>query len=261
MVLTLDFVTDPAHSMLVFDIDGTLAPIADRPEDVVVSPETLALLRQLVDSYGLVACVTGRSLEVARKLVSTPGVWFAACHGIQIAAPTGEESVDERASSAREQLDLAVTLAQTVGWRYEDKGFVVALHFRHAASPELTARQMREQVTTVLDPMLIELTDARLALEIRPRGARTKADAVKYLVAGAAVEIEGIIVVGDDHTDIAAFEGAAETGLPTIRVAVDSDEVPAALLATADVVLPSQAAVQDLLAWLVSYATAPSAAR
>jgi trehalose-phosphatase len=198
----------------------------------------------------LVGVVTGRSLADARALVPVEGLWYAAAHGMHIAAPDGREDVDPVAVAARPELDTAVTLARTVGWRFEDKGHAVTFHFRHVATPELTARQMRAQMVTVLDPRKVQISDARCALEVRPKGARTKAEAVAMLLDRVGAETG--VVVGDDRTDIDAFRGLEASKVRGIRVAVDSPEAPAELLDAADVVLGSQAAVQGFLAQLLS---------
>ncbi|MBC7645385.1 MAG: hypothetical protein H7123_09665, partial [Thermoleophilia bacterium] len=174
-------------------------------------------------------------------------------------AADGTETLDPIAIEARADLETAVTLAKTVGWRYEDKGMSVTVHFRHVATPEVTARQVRAQMQTVLNPLVLEIVDARLALEVRPKHARTKADAVREIVhntPGAA----RAVVIGDDVTDLDAFRGLDATpGLVITRVAVASCEAPAALIEAADLVLDSQADVASLLADLLG--TAPTSIR
>ena len=59
----------PERSALVLDVDGTLAPIAPRPELAAVPEPTRAELARLAGRYLLVACVSGRSGEDARRLV------------------------------------------------------------------------------------------------------------------------------------------------------------------------------------------------
>ena len=64
----------PEESALIFDIDGTLSPIAERPELAYVPEETRTELRRLVARYRLVACVSGRAGEDARRLVDVEGL-------------------------------------------------------------------------------------------------------------------------------------------------------------------------------------------
>ena len=57
----------PGESALVLDVDGTLAPIVARPELSAVPDETRAELARLAGRYRLVACVSGRAGDDARR--------------------------------------------------------------------------------------------------------------------------------------------------------------------------------------------------
>ena len=74
----------PERSALVLDVDGTLAPIAPRPELAFVPEETHAELVRLAGRYLLVACVSGRSGEDARRLVGVDGIEVVGNHGLDL---------------------------------------------------------------------------------------------------------------------------------------------------------------------------------
>src|SRR4051812_38986485 len=77
--------------VLFLDIDGTLAPIAPRPEYALIPPETRDALRSLVRLPGVhVAVVSGRSAADAARLVSMDEVWIIGNHGFELAAPGAE---------------------------------------------------------------------------------------------------------------------------------------------------------------------------
>src|SRR5256885_11940184 len=61
--------SQPRRSAIVLDIDGTLAPIVARPEDATVPEETRAELARLVERYALLACLSGRTGDDARRMV------------------------------------------------------------------------------------------------------------------------------------------------------------------------------------------------
>ena len=73
------------HSPLgiLLDLDGTLLPFADRPEDARPGQAHLALLRDLAHAPGVsLAIVSGRTRESLESLfVEVPGVWLVAEHG------------------------------------------------------------------------------------------------------------------------------------------------------------------------------------
>src|SRR5436189_241417 len=59
----------PRESAVLFDVDGTLAPIVHDPDDAAVPEATRAALSELARRFGLVACVSGRRAAEARRLV------------------------------------------------------------------------------------------------------------------------------------------------------------------------------------------------
>ncbi|MGB7589113.1 MAG: trehalose-phosphatase, partial [Solirubrobacterales bacterium] len=85
---TLDALrADPARGAVLSDIDGTLAPIAERPEEVVLGPSEVDLLKRLSARYALVGCVSGRRAEEARRLVGVEEIVYAGNHGLELLLP------------------------------------------------------------------------------------------------------------------------------------------------------------------------------
>ena len=75
---------DPAHSAVLLDVDGTLAPIVRRAEDAHVPEPTRAPLIAVARRYGLVACVSGRQATTARRIVSLGSITYVGNHGAEI---------------------------------------------------------------------------------------------------------------------------------------------------------------------------------
>src|SRR3954471_4860563 len=74
----------PATSALFFDVDGTLAPIAPRPDLARVPAEWLAQLERLRDRYGAAGCVSGRPMGTPREPGAVAGLLLAANHGLEL---------------------------------------------------------------------------------------------------------------------------------------------------------------------------------
>ena len=51
---------DPAHAAILTDVDGTLAPIVERPEQTSVPQAARQALGRLVGRFGVVGAVSGR---------------------------------------------------------------------------------------------------------------------------------------------------------------------------------------------------------
>jgi trehalose 6-phosphate phosphatase len=222
---------DPARAAVLLDVDGTLAPIVARPELAEVPEETRAELRRLVMRYALVACVSGRSGQEARRLVGVERVVYVGVHGLEL-APEAERW--------RETLRPFAQLE----WPWlEDKGLTIALHWREAAD-EQVARAELQRVAELAEEAGLEARWGRKVLELRPPVEADKGTAVRALLEERG--LRRALYAGDDTTDLDAFRGL--DGLEVaVRVAVASSEGPPGLREAADLIVGSPA---DLLAVL-----------
>jgi trehalose 6-phosphate phosphatase len=222
---------NPTLAGVLLDVDGTLAPIVARPELAEVPEETRAELRRLVERYALVACVSGRSGEEARRLVGVEGVVYVGVHGLEL-APEAERWRETLRPFA--QLD----------WPWlEDKGLTVALHWREAAG-EQAARAELDRVAERAEEAGLEARWGRKVLELRPPVEADKGTAVRTLLEERG--LRRALYAGDDTTDLDAFRGL--DGLEVaVRIAVVSAEAPPGLREAADLVVASPAELLELL--------------
>ena len=224
----------PELAAIVLDVDGTLAPIVGRPDEARVPEEAKRELRRLVDRYALVACVSGRRGDDARRLVGVDGVRYVGSHGLEL-APDAERWRDE-----------IHRFATTVDWPVEDKGLTVSFHYRQAENEDEALEYLEEVADRARAGGLVPRF-GRKVLEIRPPVQADKGTAVTQLLTDAG--IRRALYTGDDTTDVDAFR--ALDGLELgIRVAVSSDEAPRELVEAADVVVDSPAELLELLSHL-----------
>src|SRR4030095_15434035 len=79
-----------AGLVAIFDVDGTLAPIAPTPDAARVPEDTRRALRRLPRRADtIVGFVSGRPLAQLERLVGRTGVWLAGLHGAVRRAPGG----------------------------------------------------------------------------------------------------------------------------------------------------------------------------
>jgi trehalose 6-phosphate phosphatase len=224
----------PERSALVFDVDGTLSPIVERPELAYVPEETKTELRRLVARYRLVACVSGRAGDDARRLVAVEGVRYVGNHGLEL-HPRAEELADAIAR-----------FRDSVRRPVEDKVLSLSYHYRDVPD-EAAARAELEEVAEWGRAAGLDPRWGRKVLEIRPSVAADKGTAVLTLFDEAGVT--RALYAGDDTTDLDAF--AALAGLEhAVRVAVASDEGPRELREGADLVVSSPEELAALLRFL-----------
>jgi trehalose 6-phosphate phosphatase len=223
---------DPTQAAILLDVDGVLAPIVPRPEDARVPPATQAELRRLATRYALVACISGRATDDARRVVGVPELVYVGNHGLELA--------DDAGAWARR---LGEFLA-TVAWpRTEDKGLSAALHFRDAAD-ERDARAELDEIAERARAAGFVARYGRKVLEIVPPLEADKGTAVRRLLADRG--LSRALYAGDDTTDLDAFRALEGLELG-IRVAVASAESPVQLRDAADIVIQT---TDDVLALL-----------
>jgi trehalose 6-phosphate phosphatase len=223
--------SEPARAAVLLDVDGTLAPIAERPEDALVPTETRAELVRLTGRYALVACVSGRPAAEVETMLGVPGVEIVGEHGLEL-----EPLAAAWAGRMQE-------FARGVDWPSERKRLSLSFHFRRAED-EAAARAYLTRVADEAAAAGLVPRWGRMVLEVRPPVDAHKGTAVRALVARTGVR--RALYAGDDRTDLDAFDGleGLELGL---RVAVASPEAPAELLAAADLVVEGTAGVVELL--------------
>ena len=234
-VLLVRLRSEPEHAAVILDIDGTLAPIVERPEEAAVPDEARAEVARLASSYGLVACVTGRPAADARRLVGLDAVEYVGVHGLED---------DPEARAFAPQLEA---FAERIAWPWtvENKGGVtLSFHYREAGDEE--GPRHAEEVAHAAEDAGLVPHRGRKVLEVRPPVGADKGTAVRRLLDGRP--ITRALYAGDDTTDLDAFRGLDDAGLDVaLKVSVGSPEMNPALLTRADIVVDGPG---ELLAFL-----------
>ena len=211
--LLAPLLADPSRTAILTDVDGTLAPIAGRPEQAAVPDSAQVLLAQLSERYGLVGCISGRRAVEARRLVGVDRIAYAGNHGLELLLPGDEEprldpSLAGRERAAAEFLaELDAETLTSVGLRVEDKGPIQGLHWR-GADDERAAEARAHEVGAEAGRAGLEPRWGRKVLELRPVGGGGKDAAVAALL--AADGVAAAIYAGDDRTDLDAFRRLRE---------------------------------------------------
>jgi trehalose 6-phosphate phosphatase len=225
----------PERSAVILDVDGTLAPIVARPEDAAVPPETRAELERLAGRYRLLAFVSGRTGEDARRIVGVDGATYVGVHGLEL---------EPEAERWRDQLRGLASVPWPWG-EVEDKGLTVSFHYRTADDEEAAVRQADTIAKRAWGLGLVPRF-GRKVLEVHPPVDADKGTAIRALVRESGVTAG--LFAGDDTTDLDAFRGLREAGLGlAVCVAVASAEGPPELAEQADLVVEGTAELLELL--------------
>lgn len=195
---------------LFLDLDGTLAPIAARPQDVRPDPRRTRLLERLKTGLdGRLAVVTGRTLADVDRILEGRITCVAAVHGLVRRDCDGtlhEPPLHPGLVAARAALHEFA--ARDSGLIVEEKGASVALHFRLASQHAAMARALARRIAAETG---LSLQDGDMVEELRTPGA-TKGDAIRSFMQTPHFEDALPIFVGDDVTDEHGFEEVARLG-------------------------------------------------
>jgi trehalose 6-phosphate phosphatase len=251
---------NPARAAILFDIDGTLAPIVEHAADARVPEHTRALLAEIARRYGVVACVSGRRASEARAMVAIGAISYLGSHGAEVLrAGWTEPVVDQEIEDWAERIHAFAREADTADLRrrrvrLEDKGAIVAFHWRGAPDEE-AARAAIDAIAGKAEAAGLRTHWGRKVLEVRPPVRIDKGAGIESFLADTDVDLA--LYVGDDVTDLDAFHALVkltDAGRLTraIRVGVRSDEGPSEITEEADLVVDGTAGVIELLAGLAA---------
>lgn len=212
---------------LLLDFDGTLAPIAQKPQDAAISSETREVLVRISKECKVqVAVISGRALRDIKQVVAVDGIIYAGNHGMEM------EGLDFKFEYPlpREYRDhlkqisniLHQNLAGIEGVFFEDKGYCLCIHYREVAPDKipLLNDHFKQAVSYFLQNNLIQLHHEKMVFEIRPPLTWDKGMAVLWLLERQSVLMPGAdmypVYIGDDQTDEDAFEALKNTGLTVV---------------------------------------------
>lgn len=243
MTEQLDAFVGAAESAgILLDVDGTLSPIAERPELARLVTGTDAVLSRLVERYRVVAAISGRTQDQLERLVDVEGVRLIGSYGL-------------RPGSVPADL-IAVVLAaadQVEGAWMETKGATIAVHYRATPDAASAGRELEQRMGEIADQAEMALLSGKHVVELVPAGFPLKEGAVERIIESDA--LHAALYAGDDIADLLAFEALdrahADGRLEhVVKVAVHGAETPEDLVAAADIVVEGVSEMVGLLATL-----------
>ena len=204
--------------LLLFDYDGTLTPIAARPEAATLSDETRRMLSVLagMDRF-VVGVVSGRGLADLEAMVAVPGLIYAGNHGLEMKgagmdfvhpeAPAFEASLAEVARL------LDRELANAPGVLVDNKRLTLTVHFRNA--PDSQGAQVDGTVVVATAPYVeagqLKITRGKKVVEVRPNLDWGKGKAIEKIRESCG-DSPLPVFFGDDQTDEEGFAAVQEAG-------------------------------------------------
>ncbi|HBV40010.1 MAG TPA: trehalose-phosphatase [Erwinia sp.] len=189
-----------------FDVDGTLAAIQSRPEEVFIPDAAKTALSRLAAlSDGALALVSGRPARELDALVAPLLFPLAGVHGAERRDAAGQTErlslPDDVAASLASLLSEAV--AKMPDTQLETKGMAFALHYRRAPQYEQAILALAEEMTQRFPELALQ--PGKCVVELKPKGV-SKGAAIAAFMQQAPFAGRTPVFLGDDLTDEAGFE-------------------------------------------------------
>ncbi|MFH1645323.1 MAG: trehalose-phosphatase [Candidatus Omnitrophota bacterium] len=207
---------------LFLDYDGTLTPIVKSPKDACLDKATKKLLSALskFNKYKI-AVISGRMLKDIKSRVGIKGIYYAGNHGLEI--DIGKSSLGDIVSPEISQSikiikkELLKNLESIKGFLIEDKGIVLALHYRNVADKDVQI--LKNIFKDVVNPYVLDgvlkLGEGKKVLEIRPDLDWDKGKCCFYILKQLNLCSNKVLIIyiGDDLTDEDAFRVLQSRGI------------------------------------------------
>ena len=193
------------------DFDGTLAPIAQRPE-LAHMPDSMREQVRALSHLCPVGIVSGRDRSVVEAMVGLSNISYAGSHGFDISLP-GAEVIRHQVGAEyallmaplERQLDDA--LKDVDGVLIETKAVSLAVHYRQVRAP------LQKEVIARVEKILaqtkgLKALRGKMVIELLPAIDWDKGRAVTWLLEALRPSSGQVlpIFLGDDVTDEAAFK-------------------------------------------------------
>ncbi|GAB3850959.1 hypothetical protein GCM10029963_37960 [Micromonospora andamanensis] len=176
-----------AETVLFFDFDGTLAPVADDPTQVQPAPKVLAAIEALAPVVRRIAIVSARPVEFLREhFDGLTGVDLYGLYGLEHSHSGGDTVTEPAALPWVPTMSELAELARTElppGTLVEYKRLSVALHWRTA--PQLADR-VEQWGRDQAERLGLRVQVGRMVLEIKPPVDRDKGMVIDELVQESA---------------------------------------------------------------------------
>jgi trehalose 6-phosphate phosphatase len=242
---------------IITDVDGTLSPIVNQPDQAVVTPRIKEILTALVPQLKLVAAVSGRAAEDIHERVGVDGMVYIGNHGMerwQDGEVVTTEAIRKYLGSVENAYELLEERAKNFpGVWVEDKTVTLSVHYRNAENREAIVDTLRDMVQAISDSHSLRFSSGRMVFEVRPPVDVNKGTAFRTLV--KEFDLDAAIFLGDDVTDVDAIIAAKDLRedrqCHAYGLGVASPETPDVVIQESDFTADGVEGVESFLSWVL----------
>ncbi|UOA21054.1 Trehalose-6-phosphate phosphatase (plasmid) [Sulfitobacter indolifex] len=204
------------------DLDGTLAPIVDNPEDACLPDRTRQLLTRLVAATdGAVAVISGRALADVDGILGALRLPVSGSHGLELRLGADDHVTTQDAGIPTEVIDRVEKFALLQGVTSERKPGAIAVHYRKAPDQGDACRAFVDRLTS--ENASLRGLHGKMVSEVALKGV-DKGGAVERFMASPVFADRLPVMVGDDVTDEDGFRAAQALGGFGIKIGQGSTQ-------------------------------------
>jgi len=240
---------------LITDVDGTISQTAPTPQQAEVSALCRQYLSALCNQLALVAAISGRPAIEVRDMVKIDGMVYIGNHGLerwtrgQSEFPREAKNYFEVVKAAIEELTPLLSIE---GVSIQDKGITATIHYRLCPEPQSAERDILSALENSPHARRLEIMQEKMAIDLLPPVKVNKGTATLDLIQG--YNLQGVIYLGDDLTDIYAFRAihsaSRDSNFQGFAIGITGQEMPPGLEAEADFTLNGVEDVERFLKWM-----------
>jgi trehalose 6-phosphate phosphatase len=197
---------------LVLDFDGTLVPIAPRPEDVVLEDSTRLVLQRLARQRRIyLAFLSGRRRADLMRLLQVRGAHYFGLYGWERDGRFRVRRAEKRVLDTL-RIELEEKVSALPGVLVEDKEFSVATHYRNAKADVVRRLRKIMEEEGARAGADFHTTETQCVIELLTQRVRGKGEAMKWLLGTLGKQVLPIYV-GNDEVDEGAFAALGRSGI------------------------------------------------
>lgn len=228
---------------LVFDIDGTLSPIAPTPDQARLYPGVVPLLERARE-HAHVAIMTGRAIEDGAAMLNLEGLTYIGTHGLEWSEGLPWSHPVEIVPEALDYYKPSKYLLDLVEKQLSDlPGVIVqrkrvggSIHYRLSPNPV----QIRQKLLSLLEEpaqqVNMGLSEGKQIIELRMPLPIHKGYALRQFA--QRFSLHALVFAGDDRTDLDAILETArmrKEGITTLAIVVQHPDTLPELIQNADI--------------------------
>lgn len=224
---------------LLFDYDGTLAPITRIPSQAIPNKQLIDFLYGLAaDENNNITIISGREADILEKWFGEMPITLVAEHGASI-RKKGEKWRQEISGADKWKDEIRPLLkffvSRCAGSFIEEKKHTIAWHYRNtqAALGFTRSRELMNNLTQLTQNSPLQVVDGNKVIEVRISGFDKGITALKIV---NEVSPDFILCIGDDITDEDMFKALEQKPKAyTIKVGYGSTSAKYTIISQAQV--------------------------